>query len=140
MGEGARENGRTEKREEDREKRSRRVDLPTRLPACLPACPPASESHRRCSGASDFHVALRDNIAALFYPRPLRENFGMVRRHVSCRWLERQLSGRGWTIGTRSRPSVEKKKFFSLRFTSIMSTAFDGRGDARERRAGRSGR
>lgn len=81
-GRGRGRNGRTGKGEKDRE----RVDLlPTRLPACLPACPPASESHRRCPGASDFHAALRDNRGPFFYPRSLRGNFGMVRRHVSCR-------------------------------------------------------
>lgn len=48
----AREGG----REMERESRS-----PTYSVARLPACPPASESHRRCPGASDFHAALRDN-------------------------------------------------------------------------------
>lgn len=56
-----RKRGREIERETEQENRS-----PTRLPACLPAYPPASESHRRCSGASDFHAALRDNRGPFF--------------------------------------------------------------------------
>lgn len=150
--------GRNDATRRGSEKGSRRTDLlptlrgclpaclylPARLPARLPTCPPASESHRRCSGASDFHAALRDNRDP-FLPRTVTRKT-LARYVVTCLVVDRATiilfqpeDGRSRPIrgerGGREREEGRKKNFIAIHVDYV-----DGVRRKRRSRRDKSGR